>query len=145
MTKQWVRRASVILCGAMLCVGAAQANVYMPQSGIAAEQEEQMARSVEDYRVSLGSNGREKELCRESIGNTSKVTVMFKGTGGPEEVKICIYQDAERHSELIKSEVLSLRDTVNASVDGDEFDDFYVTAAVTKGMGGNATFQISCT
>lgn len=127
----------------MLCAGAAQANVYIPQSSIAAEQEEQVTRNIEDYRVSLGSNGREKEFCRESIGNTSKVTVMFKGTGGPEEVKICIYQDAERHSELIKSEVLSLRDAVTVSVDGDEFDEFYVTATVTKGMGGNATFQIS--
>ena len=104
-----------------------------------------MTRSVEDYRVSLGSNGREKELCRESIGNASKVTVTFKGTGGPEEVKICIYQAAGRYSELIKSEVLSLREAISASVDGDKFDDFYVTATVTKGMGGNATFQVSWT
>ncbi|MBS5150663.1 MAG: hypothetical protein Q4A63_01575 [Butyricicoccus pullicaecorum] len=143
MTKQWIRRTSVILCGAMLCAGAAQANVYIPQSSIAAEQEEQVTRNIEDYRVSLGSNGREKEFCRESIGNTSKVTVMFKGTGGPEEVKICIYQGAGECGKLMKSEVLSLRDAVTVSVDGDEFDEFYVTATVTKGMGGNATFQIS--
>lgn len=144
MTKQWIRRTSVILCGAMLCAGAAQANIYMPQSSsITAKQEEQVTRSVEDYRVSLGSNGREKEFCRESIGNTSKVTVTFKGTGGPEEVKICIYQRAGECGKLMKSEVLSLREAVTVSVDGDEFDEFYVTATVTKGMGGNATFQIS--
>ncbi|MFR4977343.1 MAG: hypothetical protein ACLUDG_00265 [Butyricicoccus sp.] len=144
MTKQWIRRTSVILCGAMLCAGAAQANIYVPQSSsIIAKQEEQVTRSVEDYRVSLGSNGREKEFCRESIGNTSKVTVTFKGTGGPEEVKICIYQRAGECGKLMKSEVLSLREAVTVSVDGDEFDEFYVTATVTKGMGGNATFQIS--
>ena len=144
MTKQWIRRTSVILCGAMLCVGAAQANIYVPQSSsITAKQEEQVTRSVEDYRVSLGSNGREKEFCRESIGNTSKVTVTFKGTGGPEEVKICIYQRAGECGKLMKSEVLSLREAVTVSVNGDEFDEFYVTATVTKGMGGNATFQIS--
>lgn len=144
MTKQWIRRTSVILCGAMLCAGAAQANIYVPQSSsITAKQEEQVTRSVEDYRVSLGSNGREKEFCRESIGNTSKVTVTFKGTGGPEEVKICIYQRAGECGKLMKSEVLSLREAVTVSVDGDEFDEFYVTATVTKGMGGNATFQIS--
>ncbi len=144
MTKQWIRRTSVILCGAMLCAGAAQANIYVPQSSsITAKQEEQVTRSVEDYRVSLGSNGREKEFCRESIGNTSKVTVTFKGTGGPEEVKICIYQRAGECGKLMKSEVLSLREAVTVSVDGDEFDKFYVTATVTKGMGGNATFQIS--
>ena len=144
MTKQWIRRTSVILCGAMLCAGAAQANIYVPQSSsITAKQEEQVTRSVEDYRVSLGSNGREKEFCRESIGNTSKVTVTFKGTGGPEEVKICIYQRAGECGKLMKSEVLSLREAVTVSVDGDEFYEFYVTATVTKGMGGNATFQIS--
>lgn len=144
MTKQWIRRTSVILCGAMLCAGAAQANIYVPQSSsITAKQEEQVTRSVEDYRVSLGSNGREKEFCRESIGNTSKVTVTFKGTGGPEEVKICIYQRAGECGKLMKSEVLSLREAVTVSVDEDEFDEFYVTATVTKGMGGNATFQIS--
>ncbi|MBS5165926.1 MAG: hypothetical protein KHY77_09270 [Butyricicoccus pullicaecorum] len=144
MTKQWIRRTSVILCGAMLCAGAAQANIYVPQSSsIIAKQEEQVTRSVEDYRVSLGSNGREKEFCRESIGNTSKVTVTFKGTGGPEEVKICIYQRAGECGKLMKSEVLSLREAVTVSVNGDEFDEFYVTATVTKGMGGNATFQIS--
>ncbi len=144
MTKQWIRRTSVILCGAMLCAGAAQANIYVPQSSsITAKQEEQVTRSVEDYRVSLGSNGREKEFCRESIGNTSKVTVTFKGTGGPEEVKICIYQRAGECGKLMKSEVLSLREAVTVSVNGDEFDEFYVTATVTKGMGGNATFQIS--
>lgn len=144
MTKQWIRRTSVILCGAMLCAGVAQANIYVPQSSsITAKQEEQVTRSVEDYRVSLGSNGREKEFCRESIGNTSKVTVTFKGTGGPEEVKICIYQRAGECGKLMKSEVLSLREAVTVSVDGDEFDEFYVTATVTKGMGGNATFQIS--
>lgn len=144
MTKQWIRRTSVILCGAMLCAGAAQANIYVPQSSsITAKQEEQVTRSVEDYRVSLGSNGREKEFCRESIGNTSKVTVTFKGTGGPEEVKICIYQRAGECGKLMKSEVLSLREAVTVSVNGDEFDEFYVTATVTEGMGGNATFQIS--
>ena len=144
MTKQWIRRTSVILCGAMLCAGAAQANIYVPQSSsITAKQEEQVTRSVEDYRVSLGSNGREKEFCRESIGNTSQVTVTFKGTGGPEEVKICIYQRAGECGKLMKSEVLSLREAVTVSVNGDEFDEFYVTATVTKGMGGNATFQIS--
>lgn len=144
MTKQWIRRTSVILCGAMLCAGAAQANIYVPQSSsIIAKQEEQVTRSVEDYRVSLGSNGREKEFCRESIGNTSKVTVTFKGTGGPEEVKICIYQRAGECGKLMKSEVLSLREAVTVSVNGDEFDEFYVTATVTEGMGGNATFQIS--
>ena len=144
MTKQWIRRTSVILCGAMLRAGAAQANIYVPQSSsITAKQEEQVTRSVEDYRVSLGSNGREKEFCRESIGNTSKVTVTFEGTGGPEEVKICIYQRAGECGKLMKSEVLSLREAVTVSVDEDEFDEFYVTATVTKGMGGNATFQIS--
>lgn len=148
MTKQWIRRVSAMLCGAMLCAGAAQANACFFHSDIATEQGTQdaqgepAARSSKDYRITLSGTGREKEFCRKSIWDATNVTVTFKMTSGTEKVRINIHQKRDGYTELVESEILSIRDAVSASIDGEEF---YITAEVVEGTGGMVTFQVSWT
>ncbi|OUP53475.1 hypothetical protein B5F17_05570 [Butyricicoccus pullicaecorum] len=145
MTKHTIRKISAILCGVLLCAGTAQAGIYMRQKDLVAEQKKQMTCREEDYRVSLGNNGTEKEICRALINDATKVAVVFQGTGGPEKVKIRIYQSGEQSDEIVKVETLPLGDAAAVSIDRDAFDEFYITAEVTEGMGGNATFRVSWT
>ena len=78
-------------------------------------------------------------------GLSSLLGQQWYGTGGPEKVKIRIYQSGEQSDEIVKVETLPLGDAAAVSIDRDAFDEFYITAEVTEGMGGNATFRVSWT
>lgn len=139
MTRKWKHGISAIACGVLVCIGMFQINVHTNSEELTMEQGQVVGRA-KDYKASLGNQGGEKQICQNDIQSAQTVQVTFKGTGGPEQVKVSIYQEKDALKELVGSQVLSLRDSLSVSVDGDSF---YVMAEVTEGMGGSATFQVS--